>query len=80
MLELINRVCDLAAEVTKAQIIIDGKDRQIEEMQKYIDDQRGLTDKMQEDNRKMREQLEGHRMRELAPGPSRPDPGANDLG
>ena len=56
MLEAINRICELAAEVTKAQIIIDNKDHQIEEMQKYINEQKEATGKMQEDYARLRQE------------------------
>jgi len=37
MLEMVNRLCEQAGEITKAQIIIDQKDRQIKELQQRID-------------------------------------------
>lgn len=38
MLELVNRVCELSGENARAQIIIQNKEAQIEQMQKFIDE------------------------------------------
>jgi len=45
-IELINKVAELAAEVGKAQLILESKDQQVEQMQKHIETQQGQINEM----------------------------------
>jgi peptidoglycan hydrolase CwlO-like protein len=50
VLEAINRICELSRDVTQAQIIIQNKDKQIEEMEAHIG-------KQQEEIRQLNQQV-----------------------
>jgi hypothetical protein len=41
MLEMVNRICELTENLTKAQIMIEQRDRNIEEMREYVEKQNG---------------------------------------
>jgi peptidoglycan hydrolase CwlO-like protein len=57
MIEALNKIAELAAEGGKAQLILESKDQQIEQMQKHIDAQQAQINELNSMNAAMNQQL-----------------------